>query len=219
MAQVLRDAQLSALPSTVRGMANAPPQLAPERAEQLTLEEHALPSVTPSMSEPEIEVRRSARRRRTVSAYREGNRTIVLMPARMSRSEEEHWIAEMVARLEAQDRRARPTDKKLLVRAQRLSTKYLSGNAMPASVKWVENQKSRWGSCTIDDRTIRLSTRLQGMPDWVVDYVLIHELAHLIEPSHDERFWRLLEEYPLTERARGFLDGWSAACQTHGLDA
>lgn len=175
--------------------------------------------VEPQIIEPQIEVRRSKRRRRTVSAYREGDRTIVLLPARMTRAEEKHWIAEMVARLEAQDRRARPSDKKLLARAQRLSTKYLSGAALPASVKWVDNQKSRWGSCTIDDRSIRLSTRLQGMPEWVVDYVLLHELAHLIEPSHDERFWRLLDDYPLTERARGFLDGWSAACQTHGIDA
>ena len=207
------------------------------RAEQLTLEPFAVPLSVPTPTGPvtppppskssraktpapeaQIEVRRSKRRRRTVSAYREGDRTIVLLPARMTRAEEEHWIAEMMARLEAQDRRARPSDKKLLARAQRLSTKYLSGDALPASVKWVDNQKSRWGSCTIDDKSIRLSTRLQGMPEWVVDYVLLHELAHLIEPSHDEGFWRLLDEYPLTERARGFLDGWSASCQTHGID-
>jgi len=147
------------------------------------------PPSTSKIADSSIEVRRSKRRRRTVSAYREGDRTIVLLPARMTRAEEKHWIAEMLARLEAQDRRARPSDKKLLARAQRLSTKYLGGDALPASVKWVDNQKSRWGSCTIDDKSIRLSTRLQGMPEWVVDYVLLHELAHLIEPSHDERFW------------------------------
>jgi predicted metal-dependent hydrolase len=177
------------------------------------------PTPVPLTTEPQIEVRRSKRRRRTVSAYREGDRTIVLLPARMTRAEEKHWIDEMLARLEAQDRRARPSEKKLLARAQRLSTKYLRHKVSPASVKWVDNQKTRWGSCTIDDKSIRLSTRLQGMPEWVVDYVLLHELAHLIEPSHDERFWRLLDDYPLTERARGFLDGWSASCQTHGIDA
>ena len=167
---------------------------------------------------PEIEIRRSARRRRTVSAYREGTRTIVLLPAKMSRAEEERWVNEMVARLEAQDRRARPSDKKLLARGQRLADRYLAGRVKPSSVRWVDNQKSRWGSCTIDDKSIRLSSRLQGMPEWVVDYVLLHELAHLIESSHDDAFWELLVEYPLTERARGFLDGWSAACQSAGVD-
>ena len=165
----------------------------------------------------QVEVRRSARRRRTVSAYREGDRTIVLLPARMSRAEEARWVAEMVARLDAQDRKARPTDEELMARARRLAERYLSGRAVPNSVRWVGNQRTRWGSCTIDDRTIRLSDRMLGMPEWVVDYVLLHELAHLIEPSHGKRFWALLESYDDTERARGFLDGWSAARQSAGL--
>ena len=168
--------------------------------------------------EPEVEVRRSARRRRTVSAYRQGDRTIVLLPAKMSRAEEAKWVAEMLERLAAQDRRARPTSDQLMARALRLSQRYIAGRAQPSSVRWVDNQRSRWGSCTIDDRTIRLSDRMQGMPEWVVDYVLLHELAHLIEASHDAKFWRLLESYPLTERARGFLEGWSAAHQSKGLD-
>jgi hypothetical protein len=152
-----------------------------------------------------------------VSAYREGERTIVLLPARMSRKDEERWVAEMVARLDAQDRRARPTDDQLTARADRLSQRYLSGRANPTSVRWVDNQRTRWGSCTIDDRTIRLSDRLQGMPEWVVDYVLLHELAHLLEPGHDRPFWRLLDDFPHTDRARGFLEGWSAARQQAGI--
>jgi hypothetical protein len=82
-------------------------------------------------------------------------------------------------------------------------------------VRWVDNQGSRWGSCTPSDRTIRLSSRLQGMPPWVVDYVLLHELAHLAVPGHGPRFWALLEAYPRTERARGYLEGVAA---TAGLD-
>jgi hypothetical protein len=71
----------------------------------------------------------------------------------------------------------------------------------------VDNQHRRWGSCTPADRSIRLSSRLRSMPEYVVDYVLVHELAHLIEPSHDPRFWALVARYPRAERARGFLEG------------
>jgi predicted metal-dependent hydrolase len=79
------------------------------------------------------------------------------------------------------------------------------------SVTWVSNQRSRWGSCTPGDRTIRLSERLKRMPDWVVDYVLMHELAHLLEPQHDEKFWAWVAHYPKTELAKGYLLGWSDA--------
>ncbi len=184
---------------------------------KLSVVRRTVTDMAASPARTQIEIRRSARRRRTVSAYREGERTIVLLPARMSRAEEARWVAEMVARLEAQDRRARPSDDALLVRADRLSQRYLGGVAEPASVRWVDNQRSRWGSCTFEDRSIRLSDRLQGMPEWVVDYVLLHELAHLIEPSHNRDFWVLLEAYPDTERARGFLDGWSASQQAAGI--
>ena len=158
-----------------------------------------------------VEVRRSARRRRTVSAYRDGDRTIVLIPARMSRAEEREWVAVMLRRLEAQDRRRRPSDVALLSRAQRLAAEHLGGRASPTSVRWVTNQSSRWGSCTPSDGTIRLSHRLQGMPGWVVDYVLVHELAHLVEPTHSARFWSLVDAYPRAERARGYLEGVCAA--------
>ena len=162
-------------------------------------------------AEREVEVRRSRRRRRTVSAYREGDRIIVLIPASLTRKEEADWIETMVARLERADQRRRPSDEVLLQRAVDLSDRYLGGLAVPESVRWVDNQTSRWGSCTPGDRTIRLSARLQGMPQWVVDYVLIHELAHLLEAGHDARFWAWVANYPKAERARGYLEGWSSA--------
>jgi len=157
-----------------------------------------------------VDVRRSSRRRRTVSAYRDGERTVVLIPARMSRAEERTWVTEMVARLDRQDARRRPSDTALLERARVLSRRWLGGRAEPAGVRWVTNQGGRWGSCTPADRTVRLSTRLQGMPPWVVDYVLVHELAHLLVPGHGADFWALVEHYPRTERARGYLEGVSA---------
>jgi predicted metal-dependent hydrolase len=162
---------------------------------------------------PDVDVRRSRRRLRTVTAYREGDRTVVLIPARFTTAQEQEWVRRMLARLSAQDRRRRPGDADLAARAGDLSRRYLGGLAQPLSVAWASNQNSRWGSCTPADRSIRLSTRLQGMPAWVIDYVLLHELGHLIEQGHGPRFWRLLEGYPKTERARGFLEGFAAARQ------
>ncbi|MFT4008431.1 MAG: M48 family metallopeptidase [Nocardioidaceae bacterium] len=160
---------------------------------------------------PEVEVRRSRRRTRTVSAYREGGKVVVLIPARMSRAEEATWVETMVARLERSERRRRPSDEALMRRALELSATYLDGSALPSTVRWVDNQRSRWGSCTPADGTIRLSSRLQGMPSWVVDYVLLHELAHLLEAGHTKRFWALVDVYPKAERAKGFLEGVALA--------
>jgi predicted metal-dependent hydrolase len=160
---------------------------------------------------PEIEVRRSARRRRTVSAYRDGERVVVLIPARFTKSEEQEWVTRMVARVLATPARRRGGDAELARRARELSDRYLDGLARPISVRWVAAMRTRWASCTPAERTIRLSRALLEMPSWVQDYVLLHELAHLIESGHGPRFWRLLERYPRTERARGYLDGVSAA--------
>lgn len=155
-------------------------------------------------------MRRSARRRRSVTAYRDGNSVVVAIPARFTRAQEREWVERMVARLQAQDRRRRPSDDVLVQRAATLSERYLAGAPRPAGVRW-EQMATRWGSCTPADGTVRLSTRLQGVPPWVLDYVLLHELAHLVVPRHGPDFWRLLEDYPRTERARGFLEGLDAA--------
>ncbi|MBC7639043.1 MAG: M48 family metallopeptidase [Rhodoferax sp.] len=164
----------------------------------------------------QIEVRRSARRRRTVSAYREDGRTIVLIPAGFTRRQEQEWVATMVARLAAKDRRTRPSDADLAERAAALSRAHLGGLARPTSVAWVDNQRSRWGSCTPSQGTIRISSRLRSMPSWVLDYVLVHELAHLLQPSHGPQFWSLVAAYPRTERARGFLEGFSSGAREPG---
>lgn len=124
-------------------------------------------------------------------------------------------MAQMVDRLAKQDQRRRPDDEALHARAQALSARYLGGRVEATSVRWVDNQGSRWGSCTPVDRTIRLSSRLRGMPRWVIDYVLLHELAHLLVPGHGPRFWAEVERYPRCERARGYLEGVAAAA---GLD-
>ncbi|MEC3978969.1 M48 metallopeptidase family protein [Amycolatopsis sp. H20-H5] len=170
------------------------------------------PSDTP---EHKVEVRRSQRRRRTVTAYWEEDTLVVLIPARMTRAEEKHWVAEMERKLlRAEPRRAAPakaSDEALLIRCAQLSGKYLDGTATPASVRWVPPMRTRWASCTPVDATIRVSERLQRVPAWVLDYVLVHELAHLREPGHDAPFWALVRRYPKTERAIGYLEGLSSA--------
>jgi predicted metal-dependent hydrolase len=144
-----------------------------------------------------------------VSAYREGDRTVVLIPAQMSAKEEERWVRAMVERLERRERRSALDEPELSRRAAALSAQYLGGRAHPVSVRWVSNQAARWGSCTPVDGTIRISDRVRGLPEYVVDYVLLHELAHLLVPNHGPAFWSLLAAYPRTERARGYLEGYA----------
>lgn len=168
-------------------------------------------------SKPRVEVRRSERRRRTVSAYRDGETIVVLVPASFSVAEERDWVTKMVARIQRKEhRQAAPrkwSEEDLMKRALSLSDAYLGGIAVPESVRWVGNQRSRWGSCTPGERSIRLSERLQRMPLWVIDYVIVHELAHLIEPHHNEKFWGWVAHYPAAEKARGYLEGWSDAAR------
>lgn len=158
-----------------------------------------------------VVVRRSTRRRRSVSAKRVGEALVIDIPAHFSAAEEAEWVARMTERLRARDLRNRLSDDELAARATVLSERYMGGAAKPESVRWVANQGARWGSCTPSKRSIRISHRLGRAPAWVLDYVLIHELAHLLEPHHNDYFWALVSAYPQTERARGFLEGVSAA--------
>ena len=157
-------------------------------------------------AKPLVRVVRSPRRRKTVTAYRDGDTVVVLLPSRMTKREEAHWVTTMLERLDQRERRRQaPGDEELEHRAQVLAARYLDGAVEPRSVRWVGNMRSRYGSCTPDDGSIRLSDRIASYPDWVRDYILIHELVHLAVPNHSAAFWRLVGRYPLSERARGFL--------------
>jgi hypothetical protein len=133
----------------------------------------------------------------------------------MSRAEEQHWVAEMLARLQRSETRrrspARTSDEALLAKCRQLSARHLRGKAEPASVRWVPPMRTRWASCTPADGTIRVSDRLRDVPSWVLDYVLVHELVHLLVPGHGADFWALVGNYPRSERAIGYLEGLSAA--------
>ena len=140
----------------------------------------------------------------------------MLLPARFTRTQEQEWVARMVDSVIAKERRAnasgpRRDDAMLRSRATALSREHLEGRAVPSSIRWVSTMRTRWASCTPVDRSIRVSDRLKSMPSWVLDYVLVHELAHLLVPGHGPDFWAWVERYPRTERARGYLEGLSAA--------
>ena len=148
----------------------------------------------------DVEVIRSPRRRRTVQAQLVGDVLRISIPATMTRAEEQHWIEEMSRRLTP---RWTTDDRELARRAAGLAARY--DLPEPTSVRWVRNQHRRWGSCTPADGAIRISSHLAAYPKWVLDYVLVHELAHLLEPGHGPRFKRLVGRYPRSERAIGFL--------------
>lgn len=152
-----------------------------------------------------IEVRRSARRKKTISAEIVGSSLVVSIPARLSHAEERRWVETMARRMGERRRKDRLNDgRDLPRRAAELADLYLGG-VRPRRISWVTTQSTRWASCSPEDGSIRLSLAIADYPSWVRDYVIVHELAHLIVPDHSDRFWALVSRYPLTERARGYL--------------
>ena len=153
-----------------------------------------------------VEIVRSRRRTKTVEASKEGNKVVVRLPATMSRSEANRWVKEMVDRIhQAEHLRVLNERSGLERRARELHERYFHGRPRLRSIKWVANQRDRYGSCTPEDGTIRISHVVAEYPDWVRDYVIVHELAHLRVPDHSQYFWQLVRRYPMAERARGFL--------------
>ena len=152
-----------------------------------------------------VHIIRSAQRRQTVSARLEDGVLIIRAPAAIRDDELATIIEGLKKRMIKRSRTAPQTDEALEKRARELNKKYFGGRLSWHSVRYVTNQNGRFGSCTPDNGTIRLSDRLATMPVWVRDYVLIHELAHLLEANHGPKFWKLVNRYPLTERARGYL--------------
>lgn len=167
----------------------------------------------PVPSQPEVVVRRSARRRKTVSAHWSEDTVVLSVPGTATRREIEHWTRELVPRVVARRRREaargaeRRSDDRLLRRAQELSRRHLEGRARPSDVRWSGRQSTRWGSATPATGVVRISAQLQDAPEWVLDFVLVHELAHLLEADHSPRFRELEARYPHAGRARAFLDG------------
>jgi predicted metal-dependent hydrolase len=156
-------------------------------------------------SAPAIAIIRSAQRRRTITLREKDGRLEVLAPADMDDASLQPIIERLLKRHRRRRTRGALDDALLEQRARQLNSQYFEGKLAWRSIAWVTNQDKRWGSCTPSTGEIRLSHRLADLPDWVRDYVIVHELAHLLQANHGPRFWRLVNRYPRTERARGYL--------------
>jgi predicted metal-dependent hydrolase len=167
------------------------------------------PSEDEAPSRPPVEVRSSTRRRKTVAAHWEGDTIVVVVPHRLPKRQRQAFADELAAKLIASRARNQPTDSELRDRALALSVRYLDGKAIPTSVAWSSRQGHRWGSCTAADGTIRVSDRLKSVPGWVLDAVLVHELAHLLHNDHGAEFNALVSRFPRTADSDVFLAGYS----------
>jgi predicted metal-dependent hydrolase len=153
----------------------------------------------------EVRIVRSEKRRKTVQARRVNGILEILAPAHISDEQLQPHIEKLRMRLDQRERLGELDDTDLERRALELNQLYFSGALKWESIRWVSNQERRHGSCTPERGTIRISHRVARMPNFVQDYILVHELAHLLEPNHGESFWKLVARYPRAERARGYL--------------
>jgi len=154
----------------------------------------------PTMSDLQVDVVRSKRRKRTAQAYMSEGRLKVMVPFGLAPDEEARLVESLVARV---DRKVSSRQVDLIQRARHLAVRY--GLPEPATIEWSDRQTTRWGSCTPAVGSIRVSNRLASMPGWVLDSVLIHEMAHLEQPNHGPKFRALIDRYELSERAKRYL--------------
>jgi len=162
----------------------------------------------PRFDRPEVEIRASSRRKKTGTAHWSGTRIVVQIPARLRGRERVAFVDDLVVRLLTQRPQSSAGDATLEERAVVLAELYNDG-VLPSSVRWVNNQQARWASCSPASREIRVSSRLRQCPEWVIDAVLVHELAHLQEADHSTQFYAIADRHPRQVDSALFLEGYA----------
>ena len=178
-------------------------------------------STVPTPSPSSTQTSRSAFPRdgkKTAGAHWEGDRIVVVVPSHLRGSERDEMVESLAGRVARHRPHLHSSDEYLEERARALGRTYLDG-VVPASIRWSSAQTARWGSCTIETREIRISERLRTTPPWVLDAVILHELAHLLEPNHSPRFRALESRYPRRHDADLFLEGYHLGLQSPSRSA
>lgn len=154
----------------------------------------------------EVKIIRSRRRKRTIGARLVKDELLVSAPLAISQERLDKIIADFKIKF-ARKKLKQELDRKqnLIEIAAKLNEKYFQNKLKINSLEYVTDQDSKFGCCNYRSAHIRISHRIGLMPEWVRDYVIIHELAHLIEPNHSRAFWDIVCRYKLAERARGYL--------------
>lgn len=169
----------------------------------------AIEQPLPGIDEGEIIVIRSKRRKRNISAFRQGGKIIISIPARLSKAEEREIVPEMIAKIRAKELAA--PESELLGMVYALLATYAPEIAIrPAKVTW-RAMNERWGSCTSVDRSIRIASKLQRAPKYILEFVLYHEAIHLQHADHSPEFYQFLHRYPRHLEAEAFLAGFELA--------
>ena len=152
----------------------------------------------------EIVIIRSKKRKSSIEAKIINEKLFIYLPITVNKVEEKRWVEKITKWSQNYQKKRELNSSNLIKRAEELNKKYFKGD-LDFSIKFVKNQNTRFGSCTVSTRTIRISDKIAKMPRWVQDYVIVHELAHIIHPNHTKKFWEKVKEYKYTERARGYL--------------
>ena len=155
----------------------------------------------------------SARRKKTIAAKFRDGMIELSVPLHMPDAEIVRSGRGLISKIKSRqpDSKRFRSNAELYARAQYLARVWLGSEVMPASVVWSDRQTTRWGSCTAATGAIRISTMLQGMPQWVIDGVLVHELAHLKYSDHGQEFRDFAGRYPRMGEGIAFLHGVSFA--------
>ncbi len=192
-----------------------PTELFPVETEQAPPQPQASPPAPAAPPAPAVEVRHSTRRRKSAAARWEGDRIVVLAPHWLRGAELDDMVDHLVGRVLKTLPNLHASDHFLADRAAELGDRYLDG-VRPASIRWSSRQQKRWGSCTTSTREIRISDRLRPVPGWVLDAVIVHELAHLLEGGHSRRFYELEARFPRVHDATIFLSGYDLGQRDSG---